>query len=162
MESREHQLDQKAAETCALSRGTKVFRERLQLQDSPWNFTLSLSAPGPTSAASVFSFPSWVLAIGSEVGIRVANDTKWGKERPAKTSSSTEVLLLILQDGQAASGFLRCSLRFTGASWANEHGQGRKAWLPQPRPRGLLVSQGLVTAQWKPGCLKGREMSFLF
>lgn len=42
------------------------------------------------SAASVFSFPPWVLAISCEVGIKVANDTEGRKDRlktPAQQKS---------------------------------------------------------------------------
>lgn len=155
MESRKHQRDPEGSRNLPSVEARRPsgaaerdysFRIRPGLRAQ--NFTLHgrLQVQPQPSAASIFLFPPWVLAISCEVGIKVANDTKWGRERAAKNSSSAEVLLLILQDGQGASHFLWSSFRFTGAFWAIEHGQGRKAWRPQTRPRGLLVSQGLVIA----------------
>lgn len=139
-------------------------RQRLQLQDLPWtdqNFTLSLPAPGPTSPTSAVSFPPRVLIIKDEKGIKLP--MLLGQER--ENSYKLQLGRNLASDPPRWTSCFSLPLyplRFTGASWAIEQGQGPEAWLLQPQPQEPLASRRLVSAQQRSRCLKGRrEMGFM-
>lgn len=152
MESRKHQRDPEgsgnlpsveARRPSGAAERDYSFRIRPGLRAQ--NFTLHgrLQVQPQPSAASIFSFPPWVLAISCEVGIKVANNTKWGRERAAKNSSSAEVLLLILQDGQGLLTSSEVLSGLLGLPGRLSTGREERPGFHRPDPQGCLFPKAL-------------------
>lgn len=115
------------------------------------NFTLSLSAADPPT--SVFPFPSRVLTLRAETGIKLANVREEnGYKLQLRRSLASDP-----PKWTSCFSLPLCSVRFTGLSWAIEQGQRKESRLLQPQPQGSLASHCLVSAQQRPCCLKGKK-----